>query len=426
MTSTLELDQHAKLNALRRDGDRLNMNVSRLLEIDRRCVEFERRLLRGERAELAEFTRGLNREECCFLMGELRLAEEELNPPPNPDGELLIKIGCTLGRYRLLRLIGRGGMGQVFAARDLLLQREVAIKVLRAELLGADHIRRFDREARTVAALNHPNILSLYDYGTHQGQPFVVTELLQGKSLADRLGKGTFLIREALLVLKQVVAGLQAAHAMGIVHRDLKPGNIAWMQAGMIKVLDFGLVGYHDRQENSSDASLVEGASPNEVSDAKPMPVDENLTITKPGTVVGTVGYVAPEQLRGERVGPTADVFSCGCILYEMLVGDAPFRRPSMAATIAATLNEPYDKDKLAAVGCCKPMIQFVDGCLQKEPKDRFQSAATLNLAIDALWTAREKKSPFRSPRLMQTSTRHCNQKKLPSRRSDASSAAGA
>ena len=233
-------------------------------------------------------------------------------------------LGQQIGSYQILSLLGAGGMGAVYRARDTRLGREVAIKVLPSAFsTDADRLRRFEQEARAAGQLNHPNILAIYDVGTHQGSPYIVCERLEGETLRDRL-KGTALPqRKAIEVAVQIARGLAAAHEKGIVHRDLKPENLFLTSDGRLKILDFGLAKLTRPQSDGSQTDST-----------------ESRVGTLSGLVLGTVGYMAPEQVRGEAVDHRADLFSFGAILYEMLSGQRAFRGKSDVETMHAIVKE--------------------------------------------------------------------------------------
>ena len=226
--------------------------------------------------------------------------------------------GTRLGPYEITGRIGAGGMGEVYKARDTRLDRIVAIKVLPAAFIAdPDRRARFEREAQAIAALSHPNILAIHDTGVHGGQMFVVTELLEGETLRDRLHVGGVPVRKAIECAVQIARALAAAHEKAIVHRDLKPENIFLLADGQVKLIDFGLA---KAQVNRGDLETMPG--------------------TEPGTVMGTVGYMAPEQVRGLTVDARADLFALGAVLYEMLSGRPAFKRDTAADTMTAVLNE--------------------------------------------------------------------------------------
>ncbi len=219
-------------------------------------------------------------------------------------------LGQQIGSYQILSLLGAGGMGAVYRARDTRLGREVAIKVLPSAFsTDADRLRRFEQEARAAGQLNHPNILAIYDVGTHQGSPYIVCERLEGETLRARLKRTALPQRRAIELAVQIARGLAAAHEKGIVHRDLKPENLFLTSDGRLKILDFGLAKLTRPQ---SDGSRTDST--------------ESRVGTLSGLVLGTVGYMAPEQVRGEAVDHRADLFSFGTILYEMLSGQRAFR----------------------------------------------------------------------------------------------------
>ncbi len=285
------------------------------------------------------------------------------------DGPDHVMPGLRLGPYEIVAPIGAGGMGEVWRARDTRLGRDVAIKVLPAEY-AADQgrLRRFEQEARAVATLSHPHILALYDVGTHDGTPYLVTELLEGDSLRDRLHGGALGVRKAVEIGVQIAQGLAAAHERGIVHRDLKPGNVFVTREGHAKILDFGI------------AKLTRpeaGADPNaRTLDAAPS--------TDSGAILGTMGYISPEQLRGQAADARSDIFSFGCVLYEMLAGRSPFLKATGAETASAILTE--DPRPLSGSGRAVPpaLQEIVHRCLEKRPGERFSSAHDLALALRA------------------------------------------
>ena len=236
----------------------------------------------------------------------------------------MLRPGTHLGPYEVVSPIGAGGMGEVYRARDTRLGRDVAIKVLPAEFAGdPDRLRRFEQEAQAVAALNHPNIVSLYDIGTYEGSPYLVSELLEGESLRQRLTVAPLPPPKAMELAVQIAQGLAAAHEKGIIHRDLKPENLFITRDGQAKILDFGvakLLPKREPAERSVAPTVLEG--------------------TDPGIVMGTAGYMSPEQVRGLPVDHRSDIFSFGCVLYEMVTGRRAFAGATAADTMAAILTQ--------------------------------------------------------------------------------------
>ena len=297
-----------------------------------------------------------------------------------------MRVGARLGPYEIVAPIGAGGMGEVYCARDTRLGRDVAIKVLPGEFAAdPERLRRFEQEARAVAALSHPNVLAVYDVGTHEGIPYLVTELLEGESLRDRLRAGALTVRKAVETAVQIAQGLAAAHEKGIIHRDLKPGNVFITRDGHVKILDFGI------------AKLAPPRAPEERARATTV-----MEATNEGTVLGTVGYMSPEQVRGQSVDHRTDIFSFGCVLYEMLSGRSPFRRDTAAETMTAILHD----EPPGLAGTVRNIAPAIEGivtrCLEKRPEDRFQSAR--DLAHDLSATMPDT-SPAR-PGLVVASTR--------------------
>jgi len=279
--------------------------------------------------------------------------------------------GTRLGPYEVISLLGAGGMGEVFRARDSRLGRDVAIKVLPAGFAkDPERLRRFEQEARATAALNHPNILAVYDIGALQGSPYVVSELLEGNTLRERLASGALAVRKSIEIALQVMHGLAAAHEKGILHRDLKPENIFLTSDGRVKILDFGLAKLTQRESGPQSQALTEDSP------------------TDPGTVLGTMGYMSPEQVRGLPVDARSDIFSFGAIFYEMLTGRRAFHGPTSADTISAILKE--DPPELAETNrSVSPALdRIVRHCIEKSPEQRFHSARDVAFDLEALSTA--------------------------------------
>src|SRR6266545_4079936 len=274
--------------------------------------------------------------------------------------------GTRLGPYEIVSSLGAGGMGEVYRARDPRLGRAVAIKVLPASFSrDPDRLKRFEQEARAAGVLNHPNVTIVYDIGHHDGAPYVVQELLEGETLRSELAGGRFSPRKAIDYAIQVAQGLAAAHEKGIIHRDLKPENLFITREGRVKILDFGL----------AKLTQVEGSA-----SASKLP-----TATEPGLVMGTLGYMSPEQIKTEPVGPRSDIFALGVILYEMLSGQRPFRGDSAGETMAAILKEDPPDLSVTNRNISPGLERLVRHCLEKNPERRLQSTRDLAFDLESL-----------------------------------------
>lgn len=279
-----------------------------------------------------------------------------------------LPAGTRLGPYEILAPLGAGGMGEVYRARDTRLKREVAVKVLPERLSGDREYRaRFEREARAVAAISHPNILAIHDLGQEGGLFFLVTELLEGETLRAKLVRERLSWRKALEIGSAIAEGLSAAHAKGIVHRDLKPENVFLTSEGLVKILDFGL------------------ARPGAVPSAVRTSVPTESVVTEAGTALGTVGYMSPEQVSGQPADARSDIFSFGCLAYEMLTGRRAFSRPSPGETMAAILRDHPPEISTAERDLRPGLDRVVRRCLEKAPGERFQSASDLSFALEEL-----------------------------------------
>ncbi len=255
---------------------------------------------------------------------------------------------AKIGRYRVERLIGGGAMGMIYAAHDPVIDRKVAIKLIRADLLGgddkADYVARFQREARSAGRCSHPNIVAIYDFAVHEGNPFLAMEYVEAANLGQALrSSGRFAVPAAVAVTVQVLDALACAHGLGIVHRDVKPANILLLANGQVKMTDFGI------------ARL------------------ENADLTQAGSVIGTPSYMSPEQLRGEAVDARSDLFSTGVVLYEILTGERPFPGRNITEIAYRLLNEapPDIRAKVATVPAS--LAAIVERALAKQPMDRFR-----------------------------------------------------
>jgi eukaryotic-like serine/threonine-protein kinase len=278
----------------------------------------------------------------------------------------MLASGTTLGRYEIVAPIGAGGMGEVYRARDTRLGRQVAVKVLPVAFSqDQERLHRFEGEARAAAGINHPNILVVHDVGTHAGAPYIVSELLEGETLRARLQSGPLSVRKAVDCAVQVCRGLAAAHGRGILHRDLKPENVFITRDGQVKILDFGLA-----KLTKPDRSAID--------------VTHTLD-SAPGMVVGTLGYMSPEQVRGSPADTRSDLFAVGAILYEMLTGDRAFKGDTPADTLTAILTK--EPPELANPERPIPAIleSIVRHCLEKQPEERFQSAGDVGFALQQI-----------------------------------------
>ncbi len=296
-----------------------------------------------------------------------------------------LAAGSRLGPYEILAPLGSGGMGEVYRAKDSRLGRDVAIKVLPASYSAdPDRLRRFEQEARAAGVLNHPNITAVHDVGTHEGAPYVVQELLEGESLRAVLAGGRMSTRRAIEYAVQIVHGLAAAHEKGIVHRDLKPENLFVTRDGRVKILDFGLAKLTLREAEGQTTSLPTATAG-----------------TEPGVVMGTIGYMSPEQVRGKPTDGRSDIFSFGSILYEMVSGRRAFSGDTAADTMSAILRE--DPADLSVTNQNVPpgLERIVRHCLEKDPERRFQSARDLAFDLESLSTASgvAPAAKLRSPR---------------------------
>jgi TolB-like protein/Flp pilus assembly protein TadD len=279
-------------------------------------------------------------------------------------------IGRTLGHYRIVEQIGAGGMGEVYRAHDERLDRDVAVKVLPISLAqDPERIARFEREAKAVARLDHPNILAIYDFGADGGITYSVTELLAGETLRERLEGGALGWRKTAEIGAAIAEGLAAAHGAAIIHRNLKPDNIFLTSDGRVKILDFGL------------AREIKAAAPGDT---------DSPTVsrfTDPGMVMGTVGYMSPEQVRGESADHRSDTFSLGCVLYEMASGRRAFERETVAETMTAILREEPEQPVATDSGVAPELQRIITRCLEKNPEERFQSARDLAFDLRSIAT---------------------------------------
>jgi len=289
--------------------------------------------------------------------------------PQEGAGAVTLSTGSKLGPYEIIAPLGAGGMGEVYRARDPRLGREVAVKIITASFSSdPERLRRFEQEARAAGILNHPNITAVYDIGQHDGAPYVVQELLEGETLRGVLAGSRLSARKTIDYALQMAHGLAAAHEKGIVHRDLKPENLFVTRDGRVKILDFGL---------AKLTQVAEGGSGSNVPTA--------TAGTEPGIVLGTLGYMSPEQVRGRQADPRSDLFSLGAILYEMLSGRRAFQGDSAADTMSSILREEPPDLTVTNQGISPGLERIVRHCLEKNPEQRFHSAHDLAFDLEAL-----------------------------------------
>src|SRR5438105_4408992 len=273
-----------------------------------------------------------------------------------------------LGPYKIISLIGAGGMGEVYRAHDTRLLRDVALKILQESFTAdPDRLRRFEQEARAIAALNHPNIVSVFDVGVADSVHYIVTELIEGETLRQRIPAQGMPTRKAVELAVQLANGLAAAHDQGIAHRDLKPENILITKDGRLKILDFGLAKLRRSHAQTETVDGMTGAE------------------TNAGMVLGTVGYMSPEQVRGEPADQLSDIFSYGSILYEMISGQRAFKKSTGAETMTAILHEE-PQELSSRIGVIAPALErIVRHCMEKQPKQRFQSARDIAFDLESV-----------------------------------------
>ncbi len=297
-----------------------------------------------------------------------------------------------IGSFKIQRELGRGGMGEVFLAQDTRLERMVAIKALPAHLSSdPDRLARFQREAKVLASLSHTNIGAIYGLEESAGQQYLILEFVEGQTLADRLTRGPVPLDEALQLAMQMAEALEAAHEKGIVHRDLKPGNVMITPDGVVKVLDFGLA----RSESTPVSTITSGFAPDSPTITRPQPVHSP---TIPGAIMGSAGYMSPEQARGKPVDKRSDVFSFGCVLYEMLTGSIPFRGETVADAIGATLHKELDLGQLP-VSTPPRVRELLSMCLAKDRKQRLHDMGDARLTIERAISGQEWAQPVAAHR---------------------------
>src|SRR5450830_1917193 len=279
----------------------------------------------------------------------------------------MLSAGSRLGPYEIVSPLGAGGMGEVYKARDTRLGREVAIKVLPTHLSDDPELKaRFEREARAISSLSHPHICALFDVGSHEGTEYLVMELLEGQTLAQRLEKGPLPAEQALKFGIEIAEALDRAHRRGIIHRDLKPGNVMLTKSG-VKLLDFG---------------LAKNLTPGRTEGLTSLPTEAERPLTEKGTILGTFQYMAPEQLEGKDADARTDIFSFGCVLYEMATAKKAFTGASQASLVTAIMSR--EPEPISAVAPMAPpaLDRLVKTCLAKDPEDRWQNARDLRNEI--------------------------------------------
>src|SRR5882762_2109969 len=280
-------------------------------------------------------------------------------------------VGRKLGPYAIIARLGAGGMGEVYLAEDTRLGRKVALKMLPAHLTTEDErVRRFQQEARAASALNHPNIITIYEIGEIDSRHFMATEFIEGETLFERLKAGPMKLRDALDLAVQVTSALCAAHQAGIVHRDIKPGNIMLRTDGIVKVLDFGLATITEQKSDDLEAAT--------------------LVKTKPGIVMGTAHYMSPEQARGQKMDARTDIFSLGVVLYQMVTGRVPFAGQTMTDVLASILMLEPPSLSQSAPEAPAELQRIVHSALRKDKDERYQTSAELLTDLKALKQRRE------------------------------------
>ncbi len=290
---------------------------------------------------------------------------------------------ASIGPFKIERELGRGGMGEVYLARDTRLDRQVAIKALPAHLSqDPDRLARFQREAKVLASLNHPGIGAIHGLEEANGHQYLILEFIEGDTLADRLARGPIPVDEALTFAKQIAEALEVAHEKGVIHRDLKPGNVMVTPEGVVKVLDFGLARIEDGAPSSS-AAFGRPDSPTATLPAR------LHSPTIPGAIMGTAGYMSPEQARGKAVDKRSDIFSFGCVLFEMLSGSMPFRGETVADSLGATLHKEHDVALLPAAVPAR-IRELLANCLAKDRKQRLHDIGDARLELERAMTGRE------------------------------------
>src|SRR6267142_2108333 len=303
---------------------------------------------------------------------------------------MAVQTGATIGPYKVDREIGRGGMGVIFLAHDTRLGRTVALKALPDDVASdTDRLQRFEREARVLASLNHPNIAAIYGLEEAEGRRYLALELIEGETLADKLSRGPLPLHEALDILIQITSGMEAAHDAGVVHRDLKPANVMITSQDQVKILDFGLAKGKvatDEEGLAKSPALID--SPTLSSPTLPHSPTFINPATMAGVILGTAAYLSPEQARGKIVDRRTDIWSFGCVLYECLTGKRAFDGETVSDTIAKILERPMDWSTLPKATPAR-LRELLERCLTKDPRRRLRDIGDARLALEEVRSGR-------------------------------------
>ena len=349
------------------------MNADRYLKIDE-LIDAALEVAPEERASFLDNACGSDRElraEVESLLAAYHEADDFIESPAMEvaarslaEDSILSPTGKTIGRYQVVSLLGEGGMGEVYLANDSRMNRRIALKLLPAQFTQSpDRVARFQRESRAASALNHPNIITIYEIGQERGINFIASELVEGETLRRRINRGKLNVKEAIELAMQVASALAAAHAAGIVHRDIKPENIMIRRDGYVKVLDFGLAKLTELGNSDPNQSVLTNS-------------------TQAGTVLGTINYMSPEQARGQEIDGRTDIFSLGVVLYEMVTGHQPFMGATAASTFDAILNNPPAPIASSSPDVSAELVRITNRALEKDREVRYQTASDLRAEL--------------------------------------------